>query len=106
MSEDLQVECLFIGGSADGERKLVDASQDEVRLPSLSRTPALHDPVARSLDDDPVPDESVVVEVYRKVLVEQPDGEAVVYALNGLSEDAVTGQLVKHFGPDEAAPLL
>lgn len=106
MTENPHSECLFIGGSADGKRLKVDSSKMELRIPSLSPQPALQDPIARALDDDPVPDESVVYEVYRRVDVETDAGETVVYALNGLTEDAITVQLTKHFGNAESAPLM
>ncbi len=98
--------CLFIGGSADGKRLEVDSSQLEIRLPSLSGQPALQDPVARALDDDPIPDESVVYEIYQKLDVESDAGDTVVYALNGLGEEAISGHLTKHFGSAESAPLM
>ncbi len=98
--------CLFIGGSADGQRLEVDSSQLEIRLPSLSGQPALQDPVARAMDNDPIPDETVVYEIYQRLDVESDAGETVVYALNGLSEDAISVQLTKHFGSAESAPLM
>ncbi len=106
MTENLNTECLFIGGTADGKWIEVDASKLEQRLPSLSHLPAMHDPEARAADDDPVPDDSVVIEVYRRIEVEHETGEALVYVLNGLTEDAVTVQLMKHFGSAESAPMM
>jgi hypothetical protein len=106
MTENTKRECLFIGGSADGQRLRVDSSKFEIRLPSLSQQPALQDPIARALDDDPVPDESVVYEVYQRLDVENDAGETVVYALNVLSEEAITVQLTKHFGSAESAPMM
>jgi len=98
--------CLFIGGSADGNRIEVDSSKLEIRVPSLSGQPALQDPVARALDDDPIPDETLVYEVYNRLDVENDAGDTVVYALNGLTEEAITVQLTKHFGRAESAPLM
>jgi hypothetical protein len=106
MPENLNTECLFIGGSVDGERLSVNSSLLEQRISSHTHLPALHDPEARAADDDPVPDESEVFEIYRRVEVEHETGEAIVYALNGLSEDAITVQLVKHFGSAESAPMM
>jgi|GEM_PF-3914771 len=98
--------CLFIGGSADGKSLEVDSSQLEIRLPSLSGQPALQDPVARAMDDDPIPDDTVVYETYLRLDVESDAGDTFVYALNGLSEDAITVQLTKHFGSADSAPLM
>lgn len=106
MTENAKHECLFIGGSADGKRLEVDSTKIEIRLPSLSSQPALQDPVARANDNDPVPDESVVYEIYRRLDVESDSGEIPVYALNGLTEEAITVQLTKHFGSAESAPLM
>ncbi len=98
MTQAAKQECLFIGGSADGRRLTVDSTQLEIRLPSLSQQPALQDPVARAMDDDPVPDESVVHEVYQRLEVDADAGLVFVYALNSLSADAIDIQLTKHFG--------
>lgn len=106
MTENTQQTCLFIGGSADGKHLMVDSSKLEIRLPSLSGQPALQDPVARANDDDPIPDEAVVYETYQRLDVENDAGDTVVYALNSLSEDAITVQLTKHFGSAESAPLM
>jgi hypothetical protein len=106
MTDTPKKVCLFIGGSVDGQRIEVDSGQLEIRLPSLSGQPALQDPLARASDDDPIPDESVVYEVYRRLDVESDAGETVVYALNGLGEDAISAQLTKHFGSAESAPLM
>jgi len=66
----------------------------------------MHDPVARALDNDPIPDESVAVEVYRRIEVEHDGKESIVYALNALTEDAINVQVTKYFGNEESAPLL
>jgi hypothetical protein len=106
MTENPNHKCLFIGGTADGKWLAVDSTLQVHRLRSLSHLPAMHDHEARKMDDDPVPDESVAVEVYRRIEVEHEGGEAIVYALNGLTEEAVTVQLTKHFGNEESAPLM
>ncbi|RYD25930.1 MAG: hypothetical protein EOP87_23570 [Verrucomicrobiaceae bacterium] len=106
MTDTPKQECLFIGGSADGQRLEVDHGQLEIRLPSLSGQPALQDPVARALDTDPIPDETVVHEVYRRLDVEADAGDTIVYALNGMGEDSISVQLTKHFGSAESAPLM
>lgn len=98
MTENTRNECLFVGGSADGKWLEVDSSRVEIRVPSLSGQPALQDPVARALDNDPIPDETVVYETYQRLEVEGPDGTTFVYALNALSPDAVQVQMVKYFG--------
>jgi len=106
MTENPIHKCLFIGGTADGKWLEVDSSQNIHRLRSLSHLPAMHDPEARKMDHDPIPDESVAVEVYRRIEVEHEGGDSIVYALNGLTEEAVTVQLTKHFGNEESVPLL
>lgn len=53
-----------------------------------------------------MPDESVAVEVYRRIEVEYDAGEEIAYVLNGMTEDVVTVQLTKHFGSAESAPLM
>lgn len=98
MNENTLNDCLFIGGTADGEWLEVDSSKTELKLPSLSGQPALQDPVARALDNDPIPDETVVYEIYRRIEVEGEDGTIHVYALNALSPEAVQVQMVKYFG--------
>ena len=99
-------KCLFLGGTANGKWLEVDSTQNVHRLRSLSHLPAMHDPEARALDDDPIPDESVVAEVYRRIEVEHDGKESIVYALNALTEDAITVQLTKYFGNEESVPLL
>ena len=106
MTQNTQNECLFIGGSADGKHLAVDSSQLEIHLPSLSHQPALQDAAARATDDDPVPDESKVVEIYRRLEVDAASGTALVYALNSLSAEAIDVQITKHFGTTEPVPLM
>lgn len=106
MTENPIHKCLFIGGTADGKWLEVDSSQNIHRLRSLSHLPAMHHHDARKVDHDPILDESVAVEVYRRLEVEHDGDESIVYALNGLTEDAITVQLTKHFGNEDSAPLL
>ena len=106
MTDNPHPECLFIGGSADGKWLKTDASQAVVRIPSLSQQQALQDPVARALDDDPVPDTAVVYEVYKRLDATNDTGDTVVYALNNLTEEAIDVQLIKQFGSAESAPLM
>lgn len=106
MPENLKSECLFIGGSVDGKWLEVDPTQLEHRFPSFSHLPAMHDSGSRPAADNPVPDASVAIEVYRRIEVEHETGEAIAYALNGLTEDAITVQLMKHFGSAESAPMM
>lgn len=106
MTENPQHKCLFLGGSANGKWLEVDSSQLVHRLKSMSHLPAMHDPVARALDNDPIPDESVAVEVYRRIEVDHDGKTSIVYALNALTEDAITVQVTKYFGNEESAPLL
>lgn len=101
MNNEFQSGCLFIGGSADGQWLEVDASRDTVRVPSLSGQPALQDPVAKALDNDPIPDETVVYETYRRIDVEGHDEVTHVYALNALSPEAIQVQMIKYFGDVE-----
>jgi hypothetical protein len=101
MTEKPENECLFIGGTADGKRLAVDPSQAEQRVPSKSHLPAMHDPAARALDDDPVPDESVAVEVYRRMEVVHGGETSVIFAMKNLSEDGVRRRLPKYFGTEE-----
>lgn len=106
MSEIPKMECIFIGGSANGKRFPVNTSFSEVRVASLSGQPALQDPEARAMDDDPIPDESVVYEIYRQVEVDTETGIVYAYVLNGLSDEAVSVQLAKHFGTIDSEPSL
>ena len=106
MTQNTQNECLFIGGSADGKHLAVDSSHLEIHLPSLSHQPALQNPAAKAADDDPVPDDSQVVEVYLRLEVEATDRPEIVYALNSLSPEAIDVQIAKHFGPTETVPLM
>jgi hypothetical protein len=106
MTQNTQHECLFIGGSAAGKHLAVDSTQLEIHLPSLSHQPALQDPAAKAADNDPVPDESKVVEIYLRLDVEAGDRPVVVYALNSLSAEAIDVQITKHFGTTDPAPLM
>jgi hypothetical protein len=102
MSDIFNEDCLFIGGTADGKWLNVDSRKLEHRLPSFSSLPALNE----GADPGPVPDQSVAVEVYRRIEVEYDAGEEIAYVLNGMTEDAVTLQLTKHFGSAESASMM
>ena len=101
MSDIFNEDCLFIGGTADGKWLNVDSRELEHRLPSFTSLPTLNE----GTDPGPVPEQSVAVEVYRRIEVEYDAGEEIAYVLNGMTEDAVTVQLTKHFGSAESAPL-
>ena len=103
MSDIFNEDCLFIGGTADGKWLNVDARELEHRLPSFSQLPALNEAAAEA---GPVPESTVAVEVYRRIEVEYDAGEEIAYVLNGMTEDAVTVQLMKHFGSAESAPMM
>jgi hypothetical protein len=102
MSDIFNEDCLFIGGTADGKWLNVDARKLEHHLPSFSQQPALN----QGTGAEPVPEASVAVEIYRRIEVEYDAGEEIAYVLNGMTEDAVTGQLMKHFGSAESAPMM
>ncbi len=95
MLENPITECLFIGGTANGNRLPVSDVRQEFPLSSLADV--TNDPQA--LDDgDPRPEKLPVVEIYRPVAVKHDYAVETVFALNALSNEAIQVQLVKHFG--------
>ena len=97
MPETTKATCLFIGGTADGERLPVDDIRTEHRI--LSLADVMNDPHA--LDDgDPRPEKTPVVEIYTPIHVTHDAGTDTVFALNGLGDDGIDVQLVKDFGPE------
>ena len=97
MIDNPALACLFIGGTADGERIVVNDKRSEHRIASLA--PVSYDPHA--LDDgDPRPETVPVEEIYMPCEGDLGNDTETVFALNALNRDAITMRLVKHFGSD------
>lgn len=95
MLENPATECLFLGGTADGNRLPVNSLEEAHHL--QSQAPVINDPQA--LDDgDPRPETLAVVEIYQPVAVKHADEVETVFVLNALSDDGIQRHLTKHFG--------
>lgn len=97
MSENPMTTCLFIGGTADGQRLSVKNTYAQQRI--RSRAGFIHEPHPHA-DGDPRPETTSVVETYLPCEAIFGKSTEMFFALNALSDHAINMQLVKHFGAD------
>lgn len=95
MTDNPTPKYLFIGGTADGQRIVVDDPHAEHRIRS-STGPTLHSHAKGH--GDPRREPTPVTETYLPCEVPHGDDTETVFALNALSDHAISLHLARYFG--------